>query len=187
MTDKVRPNDAKLKELILYVAERSADDAYFGATKLNKILFYSDFLAYAHFGESITGHPYFRLPHGPGPRRLVPIQNEMLEAQDIVLANVQRYAFRQKRIVPLRPAELESFTPDQLDLVQEVIELFRSKSAIEASELSHGFLGWELVEPFEDIPYPTVFLSRETPDAERLDRYRARAVDCGWIAGSVPA
>jgi hypothetical protein len=162
--------DAKMKELILYIAERSADDAFFGAIKLNKILFYSDFLAYGHFGESITGQAYFRMPLGPGPRRLVPIQEEMIENEDIVLQSVERYTFRQKRVVPLRPANLEMFQPDQLELVQEVIELFRNKSAMEASDLSHTFLGWELVNDFEDIPYSTVFLSRDKPDVEK---YRA--------------
>jgi hypothetical protein len=184
MTD-FRPNDAKMKELILYVAERSSDDAYFGATKLNKILFYSDFLAYAHFGESITGHAYFRMPHGPGPRRLIPIQNEMIDSDDIVLANVQRYAFRQKRVVPLRQADLTIFTPNEIELVNEVIDLLRSKSAVEASQLSHTFLGWEIVDDYEDIPYSTVFLSREAPDPERLLRYRERALERGWIREAV--
>jgi hypothetical protein len=180
MSGQIRPDDAKMKELILYVAERSADDPYFGATKLNKILFYSDFLAYAFFGESITGQPYFKLPHGPAPRRLLPIQEEMERAEEIVIAQVQRYAFRQRKVVPLRPARLDAFTPDQLDLVQEVIELLRSKSALEASEFSHSFLGWELVEEREDIPYSTVFLTRETPDAEHLERYRDLAYERGW-------
>ncbi|HZQ34888.1 MAG TPA: hypothetical protein VFD32_03070 [Dehalococcoidia bacterium] len=45
----------KLGELILYVAEKSSDDPRFGATKLNNILFFSDFLAFGQLGRSITG------------------------------------------------------------------------------------------------------------------------------------
>jgi hypothetical protein len=40
------PDDEKLRELILYVSTLSKDDDNFGATKLNKLLFYADFLAY---------------------------------------------------------------------------------------------------------------------------------------------
>lgn len=182
MTAQARPNDAKMKELILYIAERCADDGYFGATKLNKILFYSDFLSYAHFGQSITGHPYFRLPLGPAPRRLVPIQEQMARDDEIVLTSVQKYTYRQKRIVPLRPPDLSLFTKEELELVQEVIELLRSRNATEASELSHTFIGWDLVRDYEDIPYSTVFLTREIPDEQHLDHYRWLAVQRGWAA-----
>lgn len=181
MTVQQRPDDAKTKELILFIAERSADDPFFGAIKLNKILFFSDFLAYGHFGRSITGQQYFRLPLGPAPRRLLPIQREMEQAGDIVLTSPQRFAFRQKRIFPIRSAVLDAFSTDELDLVQEVIDLLKSKTATEASDISHDFLGWELVEDYATIPYSTVFLSRTAPDPDRLQRYRDTAVRRGWI------
>jgi len=41
----VIPNDRKFQELLLYVAARCEGAPTFGATKLNKILFFADFLA----------------------------------------------------------------------------------------------------------------------------------------------
>jgi hypothetical protein len=38
-----RPDDEKLRELILYVSTLSENDPNFGAAKLNKLLFYTDF------------------------------------------------------------------------------------------------------------------------------------------------
>ena len=35
----IRPDDAKLKELILLICKESEDDPRFGAVKLNKLLF----------------------------------------------------------------------------------------------------------------------------------------------------
>ena len=69
--------DQKFKELILYLAKRSMDDAYFGATKLNKLLFFSDFLAYGQLGSPITGASYQRLKCGPAPREMLPMQRAM--------------------------------------------------------------------------------------------------------------
>ena len=46
--------EVRLLELILYVAEKCQDDPKFGATKLNKILWWADFLAYAQHGTPIT-------------------------------------------------------------------------------------------------------------------------------------
>lgn len=182
MTARARHDDAKLKELIVYIAERSADDAYFGAVKLNKILFYSDFLAYGHFGESITGQPYFRLPLGPAPRRLLPVKSEMLEGGDIVETQVQRYVYHQKRIVPLRAANLETFRAEELDLVHEVIEALSSYSADMATALSHNFIGWQLVADGEEIPYQTIFLTDEVPDEEHMEQYRKLGLEHGWAA-----
>src|SRR4051794_11181803 len=67
------PDDRKFRELVLYLAERSEGDKHFGATKLNKLLFYADFVYYLYFGNSITGHTYQKLEHGPAPRALKPI------------------------------------------------------------------------------------------------------------------
>ena len=62
----------KFKELILYVCEKSATDPNFGATKLNKILFLSDFWAYAYCGRPITGVEYMKLRFGPAPEGVRP-------------------------------------------------------------------------------------------------------------------
>ena len=51
-------NNAKLCELIIYIAEHSKDDTSFGAVKLNKLLYYSDFSAYRQLRNSITDAEY---------------------------------------------------------------------------------------------------------------------------------
>lgn len=86
MTTENRPqNDEKLKELILYLADRSNNDEKFGATKLNKLLFYADFLAYVYLGTSITGQEYQVLDQGPAPRRLVPVRESMKANEEIAI------------------------------------------------------------------------------------------------------
>jgi len=76
-------DDEKLRELIIYVSMLSQQDRNFGATKLNKLLFYTDFLAYQRFGTAITGQEYQALPQGPAPKRLKPIIERMKVAGDI--------------------------------------------------------------------------------------------------------
>jgi hypothetical protein len=48
-------NDDKLKELVVYLSSLSEGDEYWGAVKLNKLLFYIDFVASRRFGKSVTG------------------------------------------------------------------------------------------------------------------------------------
>ena len=78
-------NRNKLKELILLIAHECEDHTYFGAIKLNKILFFCDFRAFAELGKSITGAEYVALEHGPVPRILVPVRNEMTRNGDVSL------------------------------------------------------------------------------------------------------
>jgi hypothetical protein len=156
------PKDKKLRELALYISEKSCGDEAFGATKLNKLLFYADFLAYLNFDESITGQDYFRLPNGPAPRRWVPVREHMVEAGEIKVMDAEFHGFPQKRPVPLRPAKLEGFTTEQIALVDKIIALHRGKTASEISEQSHGFVGWALAGDKETIPYQVARVSRRS-------------------------
>jgi len=78
-------NEKKFQELMLYIASRSADDQKFGATKLNKILFYADFQAYLSLGKSITGAEYQRLGNGPAPRELKSLEADLIEKKFAIL------------------------------------------------------------------------------------------------------
>ena len=57
-SSKYKPDDNKLRELVLYIAVLSEGDPAFGKVKLNKLLFFADFTAYLSFGKPITGHEY---------------------------------------------------------------------------------------------------------------------------------
>lgn len=149
----------KLRELILHIANKLNDDPKFGATKLNKILFFSDFIAYAKYGNSITGETYFKLPYGPAPKQFKLVKEAMEAARDIFCYSVDTLSGPQKRIAPNRPANLSIFKPEEIDIVDEVIGLLRDKDAEEVSELSHYFMGWRIAKERGDIPYYTVFIA----------------------------
>jgi hypothetical protein len=176
-----RLEDSKLKELILYVAQKSADDPRFGATKLNKILFFSDFLAYGELGRPITGVRYQRLDHGPAPVRLLPAQRELETEGAVQLVEVAHYTWTQKRLTPTRRADLSTFSATEIAVVDEVVDWLREFSATEVSALSHLERSWQIVADREEIPYEYVFLSNEplTPADERRGREIAAIIDGG--------
>jgi hypothetical protein len=144
----------------LYIANRCQADETFGAVKLNKLLFYSDFLAYLNFGKAITGQEYFKLPKGPCPRRWLPVKAKMIARRDMVMKNMQFHGFSQSRTVPLREPKLDMFTAEEIALVEKVITAHWSRTASEISDESHGFLGWKLAADEETIPYSVALVSR---------------------------
>src|SRR5690349_20186889 len=100
-------NDARFKELILYICQKCATDPKFGATKLDKLLYFSDFLAYAQLGELITGFEYRRLPNGPAPRRFVSVRDDMVARRDLGFQTVPvRGGRTQNRAINLRTPDL---------------------------------------------------------------------------------
>jgi len=138
-------DDAKMRELILYVAQLSWKDERFGAVKLNKILFYADFIAFVKRGKSITGQKYFALDEGPAPKRLVPIREKMKKAGDIAIQKVSFSNFPQERVVALRAPKFEILNDAEgIAIVNSVVQRLRNMSADEVSEESHRFAGWQI-------------------------------------------
>jgi len=148
----------KFKELILYIAQESEGDSTFGATKLNKILFFCDFLSYRAYGESITGQRYFKLPYGPAPRPLVPVVRELIEEGSCIKVPRSRFGRPQETIFAKREADIDVFNSRDIALVDFVMRQLRDNDATQVSDLSHEFIGWQLAGDQEDIPYETIFL-----------------------------
>jgi hypothetical protein len=183
MTQETKFQAEKFKELVLYVAGKSIEDSRFGATKLNKILFFSDFIAYAQYGEPITGARYQRLPRGPAPRELLPMQAEMEEASEAVIVSQKRFNFIQKRLFALRDPDLSSFSAQEIALVDGVIDGLRGFDATNISALSHLVaVGWQLADEGDDIPYESVFISNQPPTPADVRRGQELAKENGWLA-----
>lgn len=176
---KTSKEDRRLTELILYVAERCTEMELFGKVKLNKILFWSDFLYFKKTGHPITGQQYMRLDQGPGPRRMLPVLNKMIEGGKLVLKNERVFSKVQERPIALVEADLGDFTGDQIAMVDAVIDALWDRTGREVSLLSHELAGWQIVEDRETIPYSTILLSDRQPTDAELEYGRRLAVELG--------
>src|SRR5579871_3294210 len=163
MSNKIIPNTEKFRELILLICQRSADDEGFGAIKLNKLLFYCDFWAYAKFGQPITGQDYQKLRLGPAPRRLLPIQNQLKEEHALQVVPRKFHGQTQIRCVAMRDPDLSVFESYEINLIDEVISAFRDHDGSTISAQSHEFLGWQLAEENESIPYEVALVAARAP------------------------
>ena len=172
--------DKRLGELILYISKECERDSTFGSVKLNKILWWSDFIAYAQFGTPITGSEYRSLEKGPAPKRLVPVRQKLIGAQEAVIQpNQVGPTHVQQRVIPLREADLEMFTGREIDLVNRVIRGLWEETAQTVSEWSHG-KAWQIAPLGESIPYEAIFLSDEPPTASEIERTEELARAYGW-------
>src|SRR3974390_2259391 len=107
---------AKLAELILYISKMSQDDPRFGATKLNKILFFSDFSQYRKKRKAISDDTYQRLENGPAPKHLVPVRDRLITSKSLTMQKLSYYGKTQTRPVALREPDLSLFTAEEIAL-----------------------------------------------------------------------
>ena len=157
----------KFGELILYIAQKSKDDERFGAVKLNKILYYSDFEAYRKLGEPITGADYKHAEEGAIPNQMLPIRTKLLREDAIEIVDNPYYGKQQKRTIAKHDPDLKEFDKDELQIVDDVIQRLWGENADAVSERAHQELGYKLTELNEIIPYAfAYFLVRQLTQQE---------------------
>lgn len=164
----------KLEELVLYIAQQCSDDPHFGATKLNKILFFADFLAYGHLGKPISEAIYTNQKHGPVPRQLLAAQRSLTESGRAILAERTHFGYKQKRLIPLVSPDLDLFSVDEIHIIDETIRKLEDKNGTELSDFTHKFRPWRDTSEGEEIPFSSVFVMDDLP-ATRSDKEWALA------------
>jgi hypothetical protein len=153
----------KLEELIIYISEKSKNDPSFGATKLNKILFFADFVHYGSHGKAITNAEYVHRSNGPTPKFMKPALDSLEKESRIKIDEVSYFGYQQKRVVPLTGPDLSMFGQTEISFVDEVIEVFKAFNGSELSTWTHLLIPWLLTEEEETIPYETIFVLNNKP------------------------
>lgn len=170
----------RLRELIVYISLKCEADPAFGAIKLNKVLYYSDFKAFERFGVPLTGFRYSRLQFGPAPKALVSTRRALVEEGAIKAERVQLApGINQERTVALRAPVLEHFTADEIAIVDEVIAELWHLNATQVSDASHD-LRWNALQHDDPLPYEMAYLLDEPPSPQEIERTRQLADQLGW-------
>ena len=156
----------KFRELMLYIADQSRDDPWFGVGKLNTILYFCDFQYYARFYKSITGATYTKMLGPPVPKQLMHERQALIdEGSATIEINEMFTGHTQQRLKPNRRGlELGiRFTDDEKKVIDRVLSFLKPMTAKEASDKSNEELGWTLARPEETIPYETAWLAPHKP------------------------
>ena len=128
----------RLKNILLYFIEKS-DGVFF--TKMNKLLFYADFMAYRVTGKGMTGLAYKAIAHGPVPVRWDRIYSFYDEIdQEIVQFSDGREGT--KLVSKLSP-DMAEFSDDELKILEYVSQRFKNETPKQISETSHEEEAWK--------------------------------------------
>ena len=170
----------KFKELILLFADASEEDPKFGATKLNKLLFYADFESFARLGRPLTGATYQVLRNGPAPAQLLQAERELEREGAIELIARPHYGRRQKRIRALRQPRWQLFSEEEQAQIRTVLDELHDLGAVDVSKRSHLLAAWKFGAPGDTIPYEAIFVSLQPATEDDLARGEELAREHGW-------
>ena len=173
--------DRKLGEMILYIAQKCAQDPAFGAVNLNKILYLADGISFSRYGKPITGTPYMNQEKGPVPQRLVLVQEKLKTDRHLVIEKRKVGRHIQKRSIALRPPNIKLFAARDIAIVNNVIDVLRGKSATKTSLLSHVLnYGWEFTKKGDLIPYEAFMLVRKRLTPEEINHIKELNKEHKW-------
>jgi transcriptional regulator with XRE-family HTH domain len=135
------PSLPRLIEMIVYFTETSKPLK----TKMNRLLFYADFLHFKQKGFSISGAEYKALEMGPVPMNFDSIFEHAAMKDEIEITYQefsngsigQTFSRKGNRVF-----NASLFEPDELAAMQKVAKQFKQKSIGEMIKLTHSELAW---------------------------------------------
>lgn len=146
----------KFKRLVHYVIWKAGKRDWFGATKLNKVLWFSDTQAFALTGKPITGATYIREQCGPVPKAIMPVRAELQKEGSIRV-------FRQgkvERTTADGAPDMQPFDPSEQAIVDWWIDHISTyHTAATISEKSYDYT-WQIAAMGEELPMSATFATR---------------------------
>lgn len=158
----------RAKKLVHYICAKCDDPAKLGATKLNKVLWYCDTIAYRMRGQTISGDTsYIKRQFGPVPKRIQEILAELQNEKALLIRESEFFGKVKRDFIALKPADMSDFTDDEREIIDEVLKIICDQfTAVSISELSHDII-WDAAEIGEEIPIHAVLAAH--PEAITKD------------------
>lgn len=168
----------KFKRLVHYVIWRAGNRDWFGAVKLNKVLWFADTEAFAHTGKAITGAAYTRQQFGPVPKAIMPIRAELEREGTIRTARVGRL----DRLTPVTKPDMAPFTSVEMAIVDYWIDHIATyETAGSISAKSHDY-AWQIAKLGEPLPMTASLAIRlRAPQGAELDWAKETAAKLGLL------
>ena len=153
----------KARQTILFICKEMRFSKNFGSIVLNKALYYIDRFNYLETGKTVTGFGYVKQVYGPtpNPAEFLKLCEDMLKKKEISQQQIPNRLGRfQKCTIAETEPNMNIFTPQEVALMYNVIEILKGHPVATISEFSHQSLAWEVAEQMEELP-PFTFLLKE--------------------------
>ena len=142
----------KLKNVMIAILERCND---VWTTKMNKLLFYVDFLSYRERGMSITGLTYRAIDFGPVPEKWNKVYCQFDEIQQVIqqIGNYEGTMLKTSSQI-----DKDILSEDEIKIIDIVCNRFGNHSSQAISTISHEEFAWKNhYQHSERIPFSEAY------------------------------
>ena len=144
---------SRLKNIMLYILNR-CDEVW--CTKMNKLLFYTDFMSYRERGMAMSGLSYRAIDFGPVPERWNRVYSEFPEVRQELR---QVGDFVGSVLIASAEPDYTMFTDAELKVLDSICTHFSKMSSREISRISHDEDAWlNHQEKHEHIPFDDAYM-----------------------------
>lgn len=172
----------RLREAILYIADACAACRWFGAIKLNKILWKADFDSFAARRVPVTGRPYVRQKFGPVPKEMLTAREGMQKDGEIRMERRPISDGKEEhRLIALRRPDRTLFSREDMRWLDISILYYFDKTGTEASDDSHG-VAWSTRGNGDTMPYEAAFISDAVLSGRQKSRISEMMMLRGWVS-----
>ena len=145
-------NKGKYYSSILYFV-KYCNNRYLGATKLNKLLYYLDFIAFRDQKESVTGDIYIHKQYGPVPSKVDEI---MTELHDKGFLDIQKSEYKDGETFSYNTSsepDLSFFNSYEKQLLSDICKEFNLWDTEKIVNQTHLEAPWFYSKPYESVDY----------------------------------
>lgn len=144
---------SRLKNIMLYILNRCNE---VWCTKMNKLLFYTDFMSYRECGMAMSGLSYRAIDFGPVPERWDRVYSEFPEVRQELR---QVGDFVGSVLIASAEPDYTMFTDAELKVLDSICTHFSKMSSREISRISHDEDAWlNHHEKHEHIPFDDAYM-----------------------------
>nr|WP_170539172.1 type II TA system antitoxin MqsA family protein [Ruegeria arenilitoris] len=134
-------------------------------TKLNKLVFYADFIAKKCIGQSISGMQYARVDYGPVPEKYETLYEGLAALEVISVNDTFIHGYNSKIFSPGTKSFEDCLTDTERNIALAVRNYFYQYNATDIVEYSHKEKAWLEVSNGRKISYD---YSNELKDADKI-------------------
>jgi len=141
-------NEQKYENAILYFTTY-CKNKYLGNTKLNKLMYYLDFVFYRDNKISVTGDVYRKLEYGPVGKNILECLKNLKHKNCIKIENYEGF----NKYTALVEPNLSVFSEKEIELLQKITDTFLHYTTDKIVSQTHFEAPWLYTEILEDIDY----------------------------------
>lgn len=157
----------RFSQLVSMVISNCDDPKTLGATRLNKILWFSDVEHYMATGKSISGASYIKRKRGPVPATILKTL-ESLESSGVISIQEPQEQYAVREFKSIADVDESMFTDIEKSIANDISKEIRSNyTATEISDLSHDTI-WEAAFDGEEIPLQATLVTSKGEYKEKI-------------------